>query len=137
MINLVHSQNPMPEQAPDVRNKNFLEVCTGYTEEQAINEAMRCLRCRKKPCVSGCPVNIKIPDFIAKVAEGDFEAAYDIISEDSSLPAICGRVCPQETQCQGKCVHEVRGESVAIGRLERFVAEPAASGTTGRSSTGH
>ena len=123
MINLVHSQNPMPEQAPDVRNKNFLEVCTGYTEEQAINEAMRCLRCRKKPCVSGCPVNIKIPDFIAKVAEGDFEAAYDIISEDSSLPAICGRVCPQETQCQGKCVHEVRGESVAIGRLERFVAD--------------
>ena len=123
MINLVHSQNPMPEQAPDVRNKNFLEVCTGYTEEQAINEAMRCLRCRKKPCVSGCPVNIKIPDFIAKVAEGDFEAAYDIISEDSSLPAICGRVCPQENQCQGKCVHEVRGESVAIGRLERFVAD--------------
>mgnify|MGYP003292688631 CR=1 FL=1 len=123
MINLVREKNPMPEQAPDVRNKNFLEVCTGYTEEQAINEAMRCLRCRKKPCVSGCPVNIKIPDFIAKVAEGDFEAAYDIISEDSSLPAICGRVCPQETQCQGKCVHEVRGESVAIGRLERFVAD--------------
>ena len=123
MINLVHSQNAMPEQAPDVRNKNFLEVCTGYTEDQAIREAMRCLRCRKRPCVSGCPVNIKIPDFIAKVAEGDFEAAYEIISEDSSLPAICGRVCPQENQCQGKCVHEVKGQSVAIGRLERFVAD--------------
>lgn len=123
MINLVHSQNAMPEQAPDVRNKNFLEVCTGYSEQQAINEAMRCLRCRKKPCVSGCPVNIKIPDFIAKVAEGDFEAAYEIISQDSSLPAICGRVCPQENQCQGKCVHEAKGQSVAIGRLERFVAD--------------
>ncbi|HKM29053.1 MAG TPA: NADPH-dependent glutamate synthase [Anaerovoracaceae bacterium] len=123
MINLVHSQNAMPEQAPDVRNKNFLEVCTGYTEEQAVNEAMRCLKCRKKPCVSGCPVNIKIPDFIARVAEGDFEAAYDIIAEDSSLPAICGRVCPQENQCQGLCVRCEKGESVAIGRLERFVAD--------------
>lgn len=123
MINITYSQNPMPEQAPDCRNKNFLEVCTGYTEEQAINEAMRCLKCRKRPCVSGCPVNIQIPDFIAKVAEGDFEAAYDIIAQDSSLPAICGRVCPQETQCQGRCVHETRGESVAIGRLERFVAD--------------
>lgn len=123
MINITYSQNPMPEQAPDCRNKNFLEVCTGYTEEQAINEAMRCLKCRKKPCVSGCPVNIQIPEFIAKVAEGDFEAAYDIIAQDSSLPAICGRVCPQETQCQGRCVHETRGESVAIGRLERFVAD--------------
>ena len=123
MINLVNKQNAMPEQAPDIRNKNFLEVCTGYTEEMAIREAMRCLRCRKKPCVSGCPVNIKIPDFIAKVAEGDFEAAYEIISEDSSLPAICGRVCPQENQCQGKCVQCTKGESVAIGRLERFVAD--------------
>lgn len=123
MINITHSQNPMPEQAADCRNKNFLEVCTGYTEEQAVREAMRCLKCRKKPCVGGCPVNIKIPDFIAKVAEGDFEAAYNIITEDSSLPAVCGRVCPQETQCQGECVHEKRGESVAIGRLERFVAD--------------
>lgn len=123
MINLIHSQNAMPEQAAGVRNKNFLEVCTGYTEEQAVNEAMRCLRCRKKPCVSGCPVNIKIPEFIAKVAEGDFEAAYDVISEDSSLPAICGRVCPQENQCQGECVRCAKGESVAIGRLERFVAD--------------
>lgn len=123
MINIVNKQNPMPEQAPDVRNKNFLEVCTGYSEQQAISEAMRCFRCRKKPCVSGCPVNIKIPDFIAKVAEGDFEAAYEIISQDSSLPAICGRVCPQENQCQGQCVQCGKGESVAIGRLERFVAD--------------
>lgn len=123
MINLVKNQNPMPEQAPDVRNKNFLEVAEGYTEQMAINEAMRCLNCRKKPCVSGCPVNIKIPDFIAQVAMGEFEEAYQIISEDSSLPAICGRVCPQENQCQGKCVRCEKGESVAIGRLERFVAD--------------
>ena len=123
MINIVNKQNPMPEQAPDVRNKNFLEVCTGYSEQQAISEAMRCFRCRKKPCVSGCPVNIKIPDFIAKVAEGDFEAAYEIISQDSSLPAVCGRVCPQENQCQGNCVQCSKGEPVAIGRLERFVSD--------------
>lgn len=113
----------MPEQAPDVRNKNFLEVCTGYTEEMAIREAMRCLKCRKRPCMTGCPVMVKIPDFIAKVAEGDFEAAYQIISETSSLPAICGRVCPQENQCEGKCVHAIKGEAVGIGRLERFVAD--------------
>ena len=123
MINLVREKNPMPEQAPDVRNKNFLEVCTGYTEEMAIREAMRCLKCRKKPCTRGCPVMIKIPDFIARVAEGDFEGAYDIISEDSSLPAICGRVCPQENQCEGNCVHAKKGEAVGIGRLERFVAD--------------
>ncbi|MCQ2546444.1 MAG: NADPH-dependent glutamate synthase [Clostridia bacterium] len=123
MINLVKNQNPMPEQAPDVRNKNFLEVAEGYTEQMAINEAMRCLNCRKKPCVAGCPVNIKIPDFIAQVAIGEFEEAYQIISEDSSLPAICGRVCPQENQCQGRCVRCEKGESVAIGRLERFVAD--------------
>lgn len=123
MINIVKNQNPMPEQAPDVRNKNFLEVSEGYTETMAVNEAMRCLRCRKKPCVSGCPVNIKIPDFIAQVAIGEFEEAYQIISEDSSLPAICGRVCPQESQCQGVCVRCSKGEPVAIGRLERFVAD--------------
>ena len=123
MINLVREKNPMPEQAPDVRNKNFLEVACGYTEEMAINEAMRCLKCRKKPCMSGCPVMVKIPDFIAKVAEGEFEEAYQIISETSSLPAICGRVCPQETQCEGKCVRGTKGEPVAIGRLERFVAD--------------
>lgn len=123
MINLVREKNPMPEQAPDVRNKNFLEVSSGYTEEMAINEAMRCLKCRKKPCMSGCPVMVKIPDFIAKIAEGEFEAAYQIISETSSLPAICGRVCPQENQCEGKCVHGIKGEPVAIGRLERFAAD--------------
>ncbi|MCR5481793.1 MAG: NADPH-dependent glutamate synthase [Clostridia bacterium] len=123
MINLIRKKNPMPEQAPDVRNKNFKEVCTGYTEEMAINEAMRCLQCRKKPCTTGCPVMVKIPDFIAKVAEGKFEEAYQIISETSSLPAICGRVCPQENQCEGKCVHAKKGESVGIGRLERFVAD--------------
>lgn len=123
MINLVREKNPMPEQAPDIRNKNFLEVSCGYTEQMAINEAMRCLKCRKKPCMTGCPVMVKIPDFIAKVAEGEFEAAYQIISETSSLPAICGRVCPQENQCEGKCVHGKKGEPVAIGRLERFVAD--------------
>ena len=123
MINLVREKNPMPEQAPDVRNKNFLEVSSGYTEEMAVSEAMRCLKCRKKPCMSGCPVMVKIPDFIAKIAEGEFEEAYQIISETSSLPAICGRVCPQENQCEGKCVHGVKGEPVAIGRLERFAAD--------------
>ena len=123
MINLVREKNPMPEQAPDVRNKNFLEVARGYTEDMAVREAMRCLKCRKRPCMSGCPVMVKIPDFIAKVAEGEFEEAYKIISETSSLPAICGRVCPQETQCEGKFVHGKKGEPVAIGRLERFVAD--------------
>lgn len=127
MINLVREKNPMPEQAPDVRNKNFLEVARGYTEDMAVREAMRCLKCRKRPCMSGCPVMVKIPDFIAKVAEGEFEEAYKIISETSSLPAICGRVCPQETQCEGKCVHGKKGEPVAIGRLERFVADWHAS----------
>ncbi len=123
MINLVREKNPMPEQDPNVRNKNFLEVAEGYTEEMAVNEAMRGLKCRKKPCMSGCPVMVKIPDFIAKIAEGEFEEAYQIISETSSLPAICGRVCPQETQCEGKCVHGIKGEPVAIGRLERFAAD--------------
>lgn len=123
MINFERAQNAMPEQLPDVRNKNFLEVCTGYSEKAAVREAMRCLNCRTKPCVSGCPVNIAIPDFIHKIAEGDFEGAYNIISEDSSLPAICGRVCPQENQCQGRCVRGKKGEAVAIGRLERFVAD--------------
>ena len=127
MINLVREKNPMPEQAPDVRNKNFLEVARGYTEDMEVREAMRCLKCRKRPCMSGCPVMVKIPDFIAKVAEGEFEEAYKIISETSSLPAICGRVCPQETQCEGKCVHGKKGEPVAIGRLERFVADWHAS----------
>ena len=123
MINLQRDKNPMPEQDPNVRNKNFLEVTLGYTEQQAVNEAMRCVKCRKKPCMAGCPVMVKIPDFVAKVAEGEFEEAYQIISETSSLPAICGRVCPQETQCEGVCARGVKGMPVAIGRLERFVAD--------------
>ncbi len=123
MINLKAVKNPMPEQDPAVRARNFKEVAEGYTPEMAINEAMRCLKCRTKPCTKGCPVMIKIPDFVAKVAEGDFEAAYQIISEDSALPRICGRVCPQENQCEGVCVRGVKGEPVSIGRLERFVSD--------------
>lgn len=116
-------KNEMPTQAPDVRNKNFSEVALGYTEEQAIDEAKRCLNCKNKPCVSGCPVHIHIPEFIAAVAAGDFDGAYDIIAKSSSLPAVCGRVCPQETQCEQKCVRGIKGEPVAIGRLERYVAD--------------
>ena len=116
-------KNPMPVQDPQVRATNFGEVALGYTPEQAIDEAKRCLSCKNKPCVAGCPVKIHIPAFIAKVAEGDFEGAYQIILEASSLPAVCGRVCPQENQCEGKCVRGIKGESVAIGRLERFVAD--------------
>ena len=114
---------PMPEQAPDVRNKNFEEVALGYTAEMAMEEAARCLNCKNKPCVSGCPVNVPIPGFIEKVAEGDFEAAYEIITSENALPAICGRVCPQENQCEGKCVRGIKGEPVGIGRMERFVAD--------------
>ena len=123
MPNMSLKKNEMPSQAPDVRNKNFLEVTLGYTPEQAVDEAKRCLHCKNKPCVGGCPVKIYIPDFIAKVAEGDFEEAYKIISKSSALPAVCGRVCPQETQCESKCVRGIKGEPVAIGRLERFVAD--------------
>jgi len=123
MANMSLKKNEMPSQAPDVRNKNFNEVALGYTKEQALDEASRCLNCKNRPCVEGCPVGIKIPDFIAKVAEGEFEAAYHIIAEDSSLPAVCGRVCPQESQCEGKCVRGIKGEPVGIGRLERFVAD--------------
>lgn len=114
---------PMPAQAPDVRNKNFDEVATGYTYDMAVNEARRCLNCPKKPCVSACPVQIDIPAFIARVADEDMEGAYRVLSASSALPAVCGRVCPQENQCEGKCVRGVKGESVAIGRLERFVAD--------------
>ena len=123
MANMSLKKNEMPHQAPDVRNKNFSEVALGYTEEQAIDEAKRCLNCKNKPCVSGCPVHIHIPAFIERVAAGEFEEAYKIITEASSLPAVCGRVCPQETQCEQKCVRGIKGEPVAIGRLERFVAD--------------
>ena len=123
MINLEKTKNPMPQQDPMVRNRNFEEVATGYTEEMAVNEAMRCLKCRKKPCTKGCPVKIHIPEFIDAVSKGEFEEAYSIISQTSSLPAICGRVCPQENQCEGRCVQGAFGEPVAIGRLERFVAD--------------
>ncbi len=116
-------KNKMPEQDPNVRNKNFQEVALGYTAEQAIDEAKRCLGCKARPCVSGCPVNVKIPEFIAKVAEGDFEGGYQVIAQDSSLPAVCGRVCPQENQCEKYCTRGKKGEPVAIGRLERFVAD--------------
>lgn len=116
-------KHEMPAQAPEVRCRNFDEVALGYTAEQAIDEAKRCLGCKHRPCVAGCPVRIYIPDFIAEVAKGDFEAAYQVIAASSSLPAVCGRVCPQEHQCEGKCVRGIKGESVAIGRLERFVAD--------------
>lgn len=123
MPNMSLTKVPMPEQDPNVRNKNFLEVAMGYTEEMAIEEASRCLNCKNKPCVSGCPVNVRIPEFVAKVAEGKFEEAYEIITSTNSLPAISGRVCPQENQCEGKCVRGIKGESVSIGRLERFCAD--------------
>ncbi len=123
MPNMSLKKNPMPTQDPQKRRKNYCEVALGYTEEQAIDEAKRCLNCKNKPCMGGCPVKIYIPEFIAKVAEGDFEEAYNIISRSSSLPAVCGRVCPQESQCESKCVRGVKGEPVAIGRLERFVAD--------------
>lgn len=123
MPNMSLKKNEMPSQAPDIRNKNFLEVALGYTEQQAIDEAQRCLNCKNKPCVTGCPVQIDIPAFIQEVAKGDFESAYQIIAKSSSLPAVCGRVCPQESQCEGKCVRGIKGEPVAIGRLERFVAD--------------
>ena len=122
-FNMDPKKCPMPTQDPNVRNKNFKEVALGYTAEMAVNEAKRCIGCKNKPCQSGCPVGIDIPEFIAHVAEGDFEAAYQVINRSSSLPAVCGRVCPQETQCESKCVRGVKGEPVAIGRLERFVAD--------------
>lgn len=123
MPNMSLKKHEMPSQEPLVRNKNFQEVALGYTAETAVEEAQRCLNCKHKPCIGGCPVKIHIPDFIAKVAAGEFEAAYQIIQQTSSLPAVCGRVCPQETQCEQKCVRGIKGEPVAIGRLERFVAD--------------
>ena len=122
-INMRLDKNEMPSQDPNVRNKNFLEVALGYTEEQALDEAARCLNCKNKPCMQGCPVMVHIPDFIAEVAKGDFEAAYQIIAATSALPAVCGRVCPQESQCEKHCVRGIKGEPVGIGRLERFVAD--------------
>ena len=123
MPNMSLKKNEMPSQDPNVRNKNFKEVALGYTKEQAMDEAARCLNCKNKPCVTGCPVQIDIPAFVQEVAAGNFEAAYEIISRSSALPAVCGRVCPQESQCEGKCVRGIKGEPVAIGRLERFVAD--------------
>lgn len=123
MANMTLTKTPMPEQDPKVRARNFEEVALGYTAEQAMEEAGRCLGCKKPKCVEGCPVNVRIPEFIAKVAEGDFKAAYEIITSTNALPALSGRVCPQESQCECKCVRGVKGEPVAIGRLERFVAD--------------
>ena len=123
MANMRLTKNEMPEQDPIVRSGNFDEVALGYTAEMAIDEAKRCLNCKNPACRTGCPVAVRIPEFIAKVAEGEFEAAYEIITSTNSLPAVCGRVCPQEKQCESKCVRGMKGESVAIGRLERFVAD--------------
>ena len=123
MANMRLTKNEMPEQDPIVRTGNFDEVALGYTAEMAIDEAKRCLNCKNPACRTGCPVAVRIPEFIAKVAEGEFEAAYDIITSTNSLPAVCGRVCPQEKQCESKCVRGLKGESVGIGRLERFVAD--------------
>lgn len=124
--NMQPTRTPMPEQAPDVRNHNFLEVAQGYTPEQAVNEARRCLQCKKPACVTGCPVGIPIPQFLHKVAEEDFKGAFEILSGANALPRISGRVCPQENQCEGKCVRGIKQEPVAIGRVERFVADWAA-----------
>lgn len=135
MANMRLTKNEMPVQDPEIRNKNFLEVALGYTEEQAVDEANRCLNCKNKPCVSGCPVSIDIPAFIEKIKVRDFEGAYEVISRSSSLPAVCGRVCPQETQCECKCVRGIKGEPVAIGRLERFVADWHNTHTNNSSAT--
>ncbi len=123
MANMDKNKTPMPEQEPLIRNKNFQEVALGYSEQQAKNEAARCLGCKNQPCVAGCPVNVRIPEFIKKIAEGDYEEAYKINTSTNSLPAVCGRVCPQETQCEALCVRGIKGEPVGIGRLERFVAD--------------
>ncbi len=123
MPNMSPKKNEMPSQDPQVRNKNFSEVALGYTAEQAVDEANRCLQCKHRPCVKGCPVEIMIPEFIQKIAESDFEGAYQVIAKSNSLPAVCGRVCPQESQCELKCVRGIKHEPVGIGRLERFVAD--------------
>ena len=123
MVNMSLKKNPMPSLSAEVRNKCFDEVALGYTAADALDEAQRCLNCKTKPCVSGCPVGIDIPGFISKIKDNDFEGAYNIIYKSSALPAVCGRVCPQESQCEGKCVRGNKGEPVGIGRLERFVAD--------------
>ena len=123
MANMSNVKTPAKEQEPSIRNKNFDEVVFTYSEAEAISEAQRCLNCKNPKCVEGCPVNVRIPEFIGEVAKGNFSAAYKIIAKTNSLPAVCGRVCPQETQCEGKCIRGIKGESVAIGRLERFVAD--------------
>ena len=123
MPNMSLKRVPMPHQEPEVRNKNFSEVALGFTPEMAIEEASRCLNCKTRPCVSGCPVNVNIPDFLMHLSKGEFEEAYQVITRTNGLPAICGRVCPQETQCEGKCVRGIKGDSVSIGRLERFCAD--------------
>lgn len=122
-VNLNPKKNPMPTRDAKERARDFFEVETGYSEEAAIDEALRCLGCKNMPCSEGCPVNIRIPEFIGKIKEGDFEGAYEVIRKTSNLPAVCGRVCPQETQCEAKCVRGIKGEPVGIGRLERFVAD--------------
>ena len=141
MPNMNPKKCPMPEQAPDVRNKNFEEVTLGYTAEMAVEVAQRCLNCKNKPCMTGCPVQVKIPEFIALVAEGKFLDAAAKIKETSALPAVCGRVCPQESQCECHCVRGIKGEAVAIGRLERFVADYARENSTEKAvkpeSNGH
>lgn len=123
MANMSPTKNEMPCQDPEVRARNFDEVALGYTEEQATDEAKRCLKCKNRPCMQGCPVGVRIPEFIEKVAAGEFEEAYGIITDTNALPAVCGRVCPQENQCEGKCVRGIKGEPVGIGRLERYVAD--------------
>jgi glutamate synthase (NADPH/NADH) small chain len=123
MANMSPKKIAIPEQEPNVRNKNFEEVSLGYTEQMAMEEATRCLGCKHKPCVAGCPVNVKIPEFIKEIQEGHFKEAYEVLKETNSLPAVCGRVCPQETQCEQKCVRGIKGEPVGIGRLERFAAD--------------
>ena len=142
-FNLDPKKCPMPTQDPNVRNKNFQEVALGYTAEMAVNEAKRCLNCPKKPCVEGCPVSIKIPEFVQKIAAEDFEGAYQVLAQDSALPAVCGRVCPQESQCEGRCTRGLKEgcESVGIGRLERFAAdwhrEHSTAQATAPASNGH
>ena len=135
MANMSLKKNPMPSQEPDVRNKNFDEVALGYTAEMAIDEAQRCLNCKNPKCVNGCPVNVHIPEFISKVAEGKFDEAFGVITSTNSLPAICGRVCPQENQCEGQCVRGIKGEPVGIGRLEHFGVKIMKDTVVGRTIT--